>query len=548
MSNCDVTVGLEQSHDCERNRSETFVGAGDSVDLVSGVQALGEFQIVREIGRGGMGVVYEAIQTSLGRPVALKILPQASSLDSVRLQRFRNEATAVAQLHHPNIVPVFAVGSDRGIHYFAMQFIDGQTLASLIAQLRTEAKLSAASTQSRYRSVVAGMVQAVRAIEYAHQLGILHRDLKPANLMLQADGRVWVTDFGLVQFQDAESQLTGSHQMMGTLCYMSPEQAAGDRAVLDHRTDIYSLGVTLYEWLTLVPAIEADGFHQTVHRVIHSEPPPPRSLVPSLPVDLDTVVRKAICKIPTERYASAREFADDLQRWLDDKPILAEPPSLMQRFAKWRRRHRTFVNAVILLLFTGSLLMAAMTAFVLHEHAQTITALASEREQHEIADENYREARRAIDTFSRLSELELSHHPELLDSRREFLETSQAFYERLLQRRSHDAMETKKLEQIVQRINRLLREIRELESIEPLMWLADSDVRQELGIDSHLDNEVKTLVQELQSARQLFAEQVATMDDAAIELQERNLEQLAAKIKDRLNARQIRSLEEHSRR
>ncbi len=274
MSNYDITVDAEPPAQCASKPRSAAQSDGDlaSDELVDGVQTLGEFQIVREIGRGGMGVVYEAIQTTLGRSVALKILPLASSLDSVRLQRFRNEATAVAQLHHPNIVPVFAVGSDRGIHYFAMQLINGQTLASLIDQMRAEEKPSILDTQVRYRSLVDCVVQAAMAIDYAHQLGIVHRDLKPANLMLQADGKVWVTDFGLVQFQDSDSQLTGSRDLMGTLRYMSPEQARSDRNVMDQRTDVYSLGVTLYELLTLVPAIEANGYHQTVHSVLHCEP------------------------------------------------------------------------------------------------------------------------------------------------------------------------------------------------------------------------------------------------------------------------------------
>lgn len=256
---------------------------------------IGDFQIVYELGRGGMGIVYEAIQLSLGRRVALKVLPFASGLDEIRLQRFRNEAHAAAALHHTNIVPVYAVGSDRGVHFYAMQLIDGSTLAELIDCMRTKngnAKASvvnakASSDQERsvnnpdtiarhstvldssiperqryYRNTVRMTHQAALAVEHAHQYGVVHRDIKPANLLLDSAGKTWVTDFGLAQIQSEVSSLTRTGDPMGTLRYMSPEQAAGKRDELDHRTDIYSLGVTLYELLTLRPAIEGDGYRE----------------------------------------------------------------------------------------------------------------------------------------------------------------------------------------------------------------------------------------------------------------------------------------------
>lgn len=523
----------------------TIDGVSHDIGCESAVgrQTLGDFEIIREIGRGGMGVVYEAIQTSLDRTVALKILPLAGGLDSARLQRFRNEATAVAQLNHPNIVPVYSVGSDCGIHYFAMQMIQGETLASLIEGMRTDKDVSSAVVKSRYRELVESVVQAATAIEHAHRAGIVHRDLKPANLMRQADGKVWVTDFGLVQFQDADAQLTDSGVPIGTLRYMSPEQAAGDLALMDHRTDVYSLGVTLYELLTLIPAIEADGYHETIHRVLHCEPPAPRLLAPSLPVDLDTIVRKAIAKIPSDRYSSAQDFADDLQRWLDEKPIHATPPSLLEHVTKWRRRHRNWVNAAVVLLLVASLVMAVMVVVVLNEHTQTKRALANEREQRQIADENLEEARNAIDTFSRLSEMELAHHPELVDSRRAFLDTSLGFYRHLLRRHTTDTQSTAELEATVQRTESLLEEVRELEAIEPLVQLGDKHVRRDLGIQGRLDDEVKTLVQKLEAARREFAEQIAGMDAAAIEAQEQQLDELTSQLRNRLNDEQMRQLE-----
>src|SRR5438094_2240971 len=263
---------------------------------------LGDYQLIREVGRGGMGIVYEAHQISLNRRVALKILPFAAALDPKQLQRFKNEAQAAAQLHHNFIVPVYAVGYERGIHYYAMQFIEGQSLAAMIRELRqisgsrqpapvSEQSLSAAppnqlpstgpyandsppaaplqaevptqqatamSTERSqhsarfYRRVAELGTRAAEALDHAHQEGVVHRDIKPANLLVDVRGNLWITDFGLALFH-SDAGLTMTGELLGTLRYMSPEQALGKRALIDHRTDIYSLGVTLYELLTLAP-------------------------------------------------------------------------------------------------------------------------------------------------------------------------------------------------------------------------------------------------------------------------------------------------------
>jgi serine/threonine protein kinase/tetratricopeptide (TPR) repeat protein len=363
---------------------------------------LGDFRIVREIGRGGMGVVYEAAQISLGRRVALKILPFASTLDPKQIQRFKNEAQAAAQLHHTNIVPVHATGCERGVYYYAMQFIEGQTLAQIIAQLRqpTEPRpqsglrplgsgeqlrdktlayalppdsrgadatppVAVLSTEhsikspAYFRSVAQIGVQAAQALEHAHQLGIVHRDIKPANLLIEhlalttpSSPRLWITDFGLAHCQN-QAGLTMSGDLVGTLRYMSPEQALAKRVLVDQRTDVYSLGATLYELLTLRPALGGTDRQELLRKIAFEEPVRPRSLDQQVPAELETVVLKALEKNPAERYATAQELADDLHRFLEDQPIRARRPTVVQRVRKWARRHqpvvRTTAAAVILM-------------------------------------------------------------------------------------------------------------------------------------------------------------------------------------------------------
>ena len=321
---------------------------------------LGDFRILREVGRGGMGVVYEAEQLSLHRRVALKVLPLAGGLDPRQLQRFKTEAQAAALLHHTSIVPIHAVGCERGVHFYAMQFIDGQTLAQLIAEWRQseapgpllESRLQAESdpalecrlpaefgpakagtpaptptpTRDRayFRNVAELGIQAADALDHAHGHGVIHRDIKPANLLLDAAGRLWITDFGLARLQD-DNGLTMTGDLLGTLRYMSPESAAGGshRGYLDHRTDIYSLGATIYELATLHPAIEGDDRQDVLRKIAEEEPTSPRRLNPTIPRELETIILKAVNKEPQSRYATAGEMADDLRRFLDHKPIRA---------------------------------------------------------------------------------------------------------------------------------------------------------------------------------------------------------------------------------
>jgi serine/threonine protein kinase len=377
---------------------EVLPPAGPEGEPASGV--LGDFRIVREVGRGGMGIVYEAVQISLGRRVALKVLPFAATMDPRQLQRFHNEARAAASLDHPHIVHVHAVGCERGVHYYAMRFIDGQTLAGVIAELRqrsgrpvpTEeqpttphipgqlapaaetAPRAAASTErarldrAHYRRVAELGVQAAEALDHAHQLGIVHRDVKPANLLVDGRGGLWVTDFGLAHIQ-SDSRLTMTGDLVGTLRYMSPEQALAKRVVIDHRTDVYSLGATLYELLTLEPAFDGADRQELLRQIAFEEPVPPRRINKAIPAELETVVLKALEKNPAERYATAKALADDLRRFLADEPIRARPAGVVRRLRKWGRRHQAAVAAAVVVLALGLVLLGGAGGWLVQRRA-----------------------------------------------------------------------------------------------------------------------------------------------------------------------------------
>ena len=411
---------LDELHDMAAGFQPPPVDAHHDDSLSAGDERrLGDFRLLREIGRGGMGVVYEAQQISLGRRVALKVLPFAAVLDSRQIARFKHEAQSAAQLNHPNIVSVFAVGVERGVHYYAMQLIDGQPLDRALTELREKylpqarsrrgaaqasaplnpvnsaAALEAQPASSTQRSLLTSRaaggnayfrtiarlgIQVAGALHAAHENGIVHRDIKPSNLLLDGNGKLWVTDFGLARRQ-TDATLTRTGDLVGTMRYMSPEQALGQIALIDHRTDIYSLAVTLYELLTLEPAFGGDEGPALIRRIERDEPRPLRQLQPKIPADLQTVVLKGMAKRREDRYATAREFADDLQRVLDGKPTAARPPSLLDRTTRWAQRHREVVavgGLVCLLVLAG---LTVSTLLIAREQQRTARnfALAEKR-------------------------------------------------------------------------------------------------------------------------------------------------------------------------
>jgi serine/threonine protein kinase len=497
----DCLIGLEFI----QRAASGFVGTephavpSATADIRPGT-VVGDFRVVRLIGRGGMGVVYEAEQQSLNRRVALKVLPHAAALDPVQLQRFKNEAQAAAHLHHQNIVPVHAVGCEAGVYYYAMQFIEGQTLAGIIHELkqltggapagpptalaptlltheffsretplppsgltRDESEPSAAKadgagandsetanvpyaefapseqasaasssprtgesstgTPSFFRTVAQLGAQAAEALEHAHNVGIVHRDIKPANLLVDVRGNLWITDFGLAHVQ-GDTQLTMTGDVVGTLRYMSPEQALAKRGLLDERTDIYSLGATLYELLTLAPAFDGSDRQELLHQIAFEEPKPPRRLNRAVPVDLETILLKALAKEPSGRYATAQEMADDLRRFLSDEPVVARRPTFLQRTAKWCRRHRAVVGTAVLVgILVGVVGLMGATAVFWYGQGQTEV-------QRRIALEKLELAERAVDDMYIRAQPLFEKEPATDPTQKNLLEKALHFYER----------------------------------------------------------------------------------------------------------------------
>jgi WD40 repeat protein/serine/threonine protein kinase len=453
-------------------------GAAEPAAALPPLGQVGDYRVLREVGRGGMGVVYEAEQVSLGRRVALKVLPRQVAQDLKTLARFRREARSAAQLHHTNIVPVFEVGKDGEVSYYAMQFIQGQGLDTVIDELRrlkdraqpsglaqepqrpdpvipsgptaagparsrpvsqmahslltgqfvpvtpdgpgeAEAagtnqdataplshlrdhnetaapaasdaapvavssppssvvlpggsQLSAVESRRRsfYRSAAHIGRQVAAGLAYAHARGIVHRDIKPSNLLLDTEGVVWITDFGLAKASD--DRLTQTGDILGTIRYMAPERFRGEG---DGRADVYALGLTLYELVTLCPAFDSSDRLKLIEQIKAEDPPRPRALDTRIPRDLETIVQKAIAKDPKDRYPSADALGEDLRRFLADEPIKARPVGPLERAWIWARRRPALAGLLAVGFIAALAMVGAIVGAVSNARMQVVLKVA----------------------------------------------------------------------------------------------------------------------------------------------------------------------------
>jgi tetratricopeptide (TPR) repeat protein len=504
------------------------------------LQHFGDFHILREVGHGGMGVVYEAEQVSLGRRVALKVLTDRMVRDEKQKRRFEREARAAARLHHTNIVPIFGTGEVEGVPYYVMQFIQGMGLDAVVEELtrmspgsgslahpatppeavpslsaqrvarslmtgefpgegaheedaatQAHATVAPASSEpalavlssdsgragdtsgacssvtlpgqnpsadgkgqklSYWQSVARIGAQVADALEYAHKQGVVHRDVKPSNLLLDLDGTVWVTDFGLAKAEGGEN-LTHTGDILGTLRYMPPEAFDGKS---DARGDVYSLGLTLYELVALRPAFDQRDRNQLVKQVTTAEVEPLGAIRRGVPRDLETIVHKAIDRDPARRYQTAGELRDDLLRFVDDEPIRARRQTLLEGYVRWARHHPgiavlgAVLTAVLVLATAASLVVAARMSVLARSEAQAAAdertarqeaeeGKAREAKLREQAEVNFGKARAAVDDyFTHVSENRLLQVPGLKGLRKELLLSALKFYQDFLKDRAND--------------------------------------------------------------------------------------------------------------
>ncbi len=604
------------------------------------LERLGDFRILGEIGRGGMGIVYEAYQESLGRHVAVKVLPRQALLDPRQLERFQREAQTAARLHHSNIVPLFGVGEQDGFHYIVMQLIRGVSLDEILVKLRqmltadaspaggsavsaddrervglpatgtwsggskagdgatsggeaprlnaarngstseavrlarvlvegrfwqeadrrcekslaqvaqtaeeaslqeieaatAEPKPSLPASRRRFgpaywRSVAAIGQQAAEALHYAHAHHTMHRDVKPANLLLDAQGVVWITDFGLAKVLD-EDQAGQTAALAGTLRYMAPEQFSGR---VDPRSDVYSLGLTLYELATLQPAFADASRSQVIRKITEGQPVRPRQINRAIPRDLETIILKAIAHEPDHRYASAADLAGDLQRFLEDRPILARRASPLERLWRWSRRNKavaalTASTFVLLILFAAVTTAGYVSTARERQRAEATSMLALDALDNifrQFAPERTAPASGALIVGESGEEVAVPAQPVLSKETAALLEHMLAFYDRLAEQGGDDA----RLRRKVAEANRRVGDIRQrlghfdeskaayLRAIEWYTRLAeaspdDGDLRTEIArVHNELGN-LHLATNDFQAAQASYSSALRTLQEA----------------------------------
>jgi tetratricopeptide (TPR) repeat protein/predicted Ser/Thr protein kinase len=306
----------------------------------------GQYELLAEIARGGQGVVFKAWQGSLNRVVALKMIALGSWATEPHLKRFKTEAEAAANLDHPQIVPIYEIGQVGGQHYFTMKLVEGISLKQAVRDGPLDPRRAAAI-----------MATVARAIHYAHERGILHRDIKPGNVLLDAEDRAYVTDFGLAKLIENESTLTHTMDVLGTPSYMPPEQASGRAKDLTRAGDVYGLGAVLYELLTANPPFAGGTTLETIRQVLEKEPRRPKLWNPKVDRDLEVICLKCLEKSPAARYSTAEALAEDLERWLRHEPIQARPSGVFDRGVKWVRRKPAIAGALAALAAAISIIV-----------------------------------------------------------------------------------------------------------------------------------------------------------------------------------------------
>lgn len=481
-------------------------------------QELGDYELIREIGRGGMGVVYEARQVSLDRRVALKVLPFAAMLDQRQIVRFETEARSAARLQHPHIVPVYGVGCDRGVHYYAMQFVEGSSVRELIDSAPNrngEATVARRWTgrSSHFNAVATPRhaahlgVQAASALHAAHTCGIVHRDIKPSNLLLDANNDLWITDFGLARCQ-TDSHVTQSGDVLGTLHYMSPEQARGNSSIADPRSDIYSLGVTLYELLTSERPFNGKSYTDVLKQIELGQCHPVRTLNSEIPRDLENVIAKAMSVDPSHRYQAASELEADLLRFLDGRATLAKPPSKSQLLARWASRHRSFVASFMVALIVICISLSVSTFWLAGERAD----LAAKRE---IADNKLATTESTFEEFGMATAERLKHIPGSESARQALLADLLDHYEALLRASDNDPALREDRAITCTKVANVHRESGELVKSLSAYRHAESDFRS--LIETRRAIEANALLAKCLSNISVVLMELGELDDAAIE-------------------------------
>jgi tetratricopeptide (TPR) repeat protein len=438
-----------------QQRAMRPVGAPPSPPKV--LRYFGDYELLDEIARGGMGVVYRARQKSLNRVVAVKMILGGQLASAAEVQRFLTEAEAAANLHHPNIVAIHEVGEHESLHYFSMDFVAGKSLAALVLQNPLPPRRAA------------GYVQKIaEAVQYAHQHGILHRDLKPSNVLVDETDQPRITDFGLAKRLEHESGLTASGAVLGTPSYMPPEQAEGRHQRVSPASDVYSTGAILYELVTGRPPFRAESPIETLRQVLDAEPAPPSLLNPKVDRDIETICLKCLQKDAARRYVTAQALAEDLGRYLRGEPIHARPVSVGERLVRWCRRNPRMAGmaaAVLFLLVTVAVGSTSAAIRINREKAETEAArqrahenYLTAEEQRTRAEENFQKAREAVNQMlTRVADDVLLELPQTEPVRRALLQDALVFYQGFLREKATDPVVQQETGKAYFRVGEILR-------------------------------------------------------------------------------------------